>query len=175
MGLLPRIDAPLHPILVHFTVALSVSSLAFDAIATIFGFETAASAGWWTLVACTIATAGTVASGLISRYRLAMEEGKARRFLRAHMALGPVAFGALIGVTAWRAMFAADRSFTSLGYLAAMTGVVVIVTVQGYLGGELVYRFGAEVRGSYPRLPTEPEPAQSDTAQQARQAPMEGR
>jgi hypothetical protein len=38
-----------------------------------------------------------------------------------------------------------------------MGAVVLVLTAQGYLGGELVYGFGAEVRGRYRRLPTERE------------------
>ncbi|MGI8618784.1 MAG: DUF2231 domain-containing protein [Gemmatimonadaceae bacterium] len=159
MAFRPRIDAPLHAILVHFTVALSVSSLGFDVAATIFRIESLADAAWWTLFTGTVATTGTVASGIVSRFRLSMEEGRARSFLRAHMALGPIAFGTLIAATAWRSTFAGDGSFASVAYLAAMAGVVVLMTIQGYLGGELVYRFGAEVRGAYPRLPVEPEHA----------------
>jgi uncharacterized membrane protein len=152
-----RVDAPFHPIFVHFTVALSGTSLAFDALAKIFTVESLAAAAWWTLAAATLLTSGTVVSGLISRLRLSMEEGTARRFLRAHMALGPITFGFLIAVSAWRATIWAGASLPSWTYLIAMAAVMLSITVQGYLGGELVYRFGAEVRGSYRRLPIEDE------------------
>jgi hypothetical protein len=35
-----------------------------------------------------------------------------------------------------------------------MAGLAIMMTIQGYLGGELVYRFGAEVRGRFPELPS---------------------
>jgi uncharacterized membrane protein len=152
-----RVDAPFHPIFVHFTVALSAASLAFDVLAKIFRVESLAAAGWWTLVAATLVTGFTLVSGLISRLRLSMEEGTPRRFLRAHMALGPITFGFLIAMTAWRATIWTEAALASWTYLVVMGAVMLSITLQGYLGGELVYRFGAEVRGSYRRLPIEDE------------------
>jgi hypothetical protein len=32
-------------------------------------------------------------------------------------------------------------------------GVGFVMTVQGYLGGELVYRYGAEVKRAYRKMP----------------------
>jgi uncharacterized membrane protein len=150
-----RVDAPFHPIFVHFTVALSAASLAFDVLAKIFSVESLAAAGWWTLAAATLVTSFTLVSGLISRLRLSMEESTARRFLRAHMALGPITFGFLIAMSVWRATIWMEAALASWTYLIAMGAVMLSITLQGYLGGELVYRFGAEVRGSYRRLPIE--------------------
>ena len=38
-------------------------------------------------------------------------------------------------------------------YLAALAVVSLLMTVQGYLGGELVYRYGVEVEQAYRELP----------------------
>jgi hypothetical protein len=38
-------------------------------------------------------------------------------------------------------------------YLAALAVVSLVMTVQGYLGGELVYRYGVEVEQAYRELP----------------------
>ena len=150
--------APLHPILVHFTIALTASSLAFDALGRVTGVTSLADAAWWTLAAALPATLGALASGVTSRRRLPMEEGEARTWLRAHMALGPAFTGLLAAVAWWRGALRADGGPVSPLYLAALAGVVAVMTVQGYLGGELVYRFGAEVRGRYRRLPSETRP-----------------
>lgn len=153
-----RSAAPLHPIFVHFTIALTASSLAFDAGAKVLEVPSLAEAGWWTLALAVAATVGTLVTGVTSRLRLAMEEGAARRFLRAHMALGPAFFGLQLAVAVWRAALWEDGRAAPWGYLAALGGVVLVMGVQGYLGGELVYRFGAEVRGRYRRLPSEARP-----------------
>ena len=148
------IAAPLHPIFTHFTIALTAASLAFDVAARVFGLPTLAAAGWWTLAGAVPVTVGTLATGVTSRVHLPMEEGEARRWLRAHMALGPAFFGALIAMAVWRASLWADGAVIPWSYALIMAAVVLVMTVQGYLGGELVYRFGAEVRGGYPRLPS---------------------
>ena len=153
--------APIHPIFVHFTIALTTSSLVFDALARVLGVPSLAAAGWWTLVGAVPATLGAVASGVVSRLRLPMEEGEARRLLRAHMALGPTFLGLLVAVALWRWKVWSGAASLSWPYLAAMAAVAAVMTVQGYLGGELVYRCGAAVEGRYGRLPSAPDRAGS--------------
>jgi uncharacterized membrane protein len=152
-----RLHAPLHAIFAHFTIALTASSLAFDAGAVVFDAASLAAAGWWTLAAAASLTVLTLASGVSSRLRLPMEEGEARSFLRTHMALGPTFYGLLLATAIWRAVLWERSAAVSVAYLAALTAVVLVMTVQGYLGGELVYRYGAEVTGRYRRLPSAPE------------------
>src|SRR5687767_1420750 len=141
------IVAPFHPIFVHFSIALTAASFAFDIAAVVLGQASLAAAGWWTLAASALATPGTIVTGIVSRVRLPMEEGPARSYLRAHMALGPIFLGILLAMTAWRASLWDRGVAPSWIYIAAMAGLICIMTVQGYLGGELVYRFAAEVEG----------------------------
>lgn len=148
------IVAPFHPIFVHFSIALTAASLAFDLASIVLDLDSLATAGWWALAASALATPGTIITGLVSRLRLPMEEGPARSYLRAHMALGPIFFGALLVMVVWRAELWEQADALPWTYLAAMAGLVVLMTVQGYLGGELVYRFGAEVRGGFRELPS---------------------
>jgi uncharacterized membrane protein len=154
VGRVARLHAPLHAIFAHFTIGLTTSSLAFDAGSVVLGIESLAAAGWWTLAAACALTVLTLGSGVSSRLRLPMEEGEARSFLRTHMALGPAFYGLLLATTVWRASLWERSARVSIAYLAAMGAVVLLMTVQGYLGGELVYRYGAEVRGRYRRLPS---------------------
>ncbi len=130
-----RIAAPFHPIFVHFSIALTASSFAFDALGALLNVQSLAAAGWWSVVASVLATAGAVASGLVSRVRLSMEEGEARSWLRAHMALGPIFFGLLLCVAIWRASLWEAGVAVPRSYLGAMTALLLVMTVQGYLGG----------------------------------------
>lgn len=151
-GLL-RLTAPIHPILVHFTIALTATALFFDALAFVFRFETLTAIGWWLLAAALLITLGTLITGVRSRLRLPVEEGEMRSFLRAHMAIGPIFFGLLVVMTIWRGRLWQAGGGVTGWYLAAMIGVVLVMGVQGYLGGELVYRYGAEVKFRYRKLP----------------------
>ena len=158
--------APFHAIFTHFTIALTATSLAFDALGWLLDDASLATGGWWTIAAAVLMTPGTLASGLTARRRLPMEEGLARRWLRAHMAIGPIFFGGLIAAAFWRASLWSDDAPIPWTYLVALGALALLMTVQGYLGGELVYRFGAEVRGAYPRLPTMSLPRHDDSAAQ---------
>jgi uncharacterized membrane protein len=151
-----RFAAPTHPIFVHFTIGLSGASFAFDLLQRVTGARSLLDAAWWTLAVATAATVLTLVSGVASRLRLPMEEGEARSFLRAHMALGPVFFGLLLGLTVWRAVLWEGGRPASAAYLLTAAVAAVVMTVQGYLGGELVYRHGAEVETLFPRLPGAP-------------------
>jgi hypothetical protein len=58
-------------------------------------------------------------------------------------------------------------------YLAAMAGVMLVMVAQGYLGGELVYRYGAEVKFRYRKLAgrTEPFPRSAVSRRAAAEEP----
>jgi uncharacterized membrane protein len=152
-GGLLRLTAPLHPLLVHFTVALTISAYLLDIAALFSGAASLRSTGWWTLLSALLVTPVTVATGVRARVRLPLEEGEARAFLRTHMALGPIVLGLLLVIGIWRGQLWGRGATVTWPYLAAMSVVVLVVIVQGYLGGELVYRYGAEVRSRYRQLP----------------------
>lgn len=149
---MPR-AAPLHPILVHFTIALVATSLAIDLVVRIVGVSSLLTAAWWTIAAASVITIGTVATGVLSRRHVAIAEGAALGYLRFHAALGPTFLGCLIATTLWRATFWSRAIPPNIWYLIALGSVTIMMTVQGYLGGELVYRFGVGVRSAYTRLP----------------------
>ena len=69
------------------------------------------------------------------------------------MALGLIFYGLLAAITFWRLSLWQDGRGVSWVYLASLAFVSLVMTVQGYLGGELVYRYGVEVEQSYRELP----------------------
>jgi uncharacterized membrane protein len=145
--------APLHPILVHFTIGLVGASFVFDVLGHWRDSASLATAGWWTIALAVPLTVATVATGLMSRLRAPVAEGTALRYLRIHTALGPIFFGGLLGLGVWRASFWGREAVPSVSYLLALGVLVVLMTIQGYIGGELVYGFGLEVRRRYKQLP----------------------
>lgn len=148
-----KLGAPLHPIMVHFTIALVSASLFFDAVGFLFEVKSFPTVGWWTLAAAFVMTIFTVFTGVKSRMNLPVAEGEARSFLRSHMALGLIFFGMLLAVTIWRAAIWQSGNEISWFYLLAMGGTAAAMGLQGYLGGELVYRYGTEVEGDFRHLP----------------------
>ena len=150
---LVKMGAPMHPIFVHFTIALTSASLVFDALGFCLGKTSLSAAGGWTLVGSALMTLVTLSTGLSSSTRAPVEEGEARSFLRAHMALGLIFYGLLVAVTFWRVSLWQGGRGVSWLYLASLAAVSLVMTVQGYLGGELVYRYGVEVEQTYRELP----------------------
>jgi uncharacterized membrane protein len=148
-----KMGAPMHPIFVHFTVGLTSASLVFDALGFFFSRTSLTAAGAWTLIGSALMTVATILTGLTSSARAPVEEGEARSFLRAHMALGLIFCGLLVAITFWRLSLWQDERSVSWLYLISFAGVSLVMTLQGYLGGELVYRYGVEVQQSYRELP----------------------
>jgi uncharacterized membrane protein len=148
-----KMGAPMHPIFVHFTIALTSASLVFDALGFFLNKTSLGTAGGWTLVGSGVVTFMTISTGLTSSMRAPIEEGEARSFLRAHMALGLTFFGLLVAVTFWRLwLWQSERSVSWL-HLVSLALVSLVMTLQGYLGGELVYRYGVGVEETHRELP----------------------
>lgn len=148
-----KMGAPMHPIFVHFTIALTASSLVFDTLGFLLSRASLTATGGWTLLGSSLITLMTLSTGLTSSTRAPVEEGEARSFLRAHMALGFIFYGLLVMMMVWRLSFWQEGRSVSWWYLIAMAVVSFVMTVQGYLGGELVYRYGVEVEQAYRELP----------------------
>jgi uncharacterized membrane protein len=179
LGLI-KMGAPMHPIFVHFTIALTSASLVFDALGFFFEKTSLTAAGGWTLVGSALMTLATLSTGLTSATRAPVEEGEARSFLRAHMALGFIFYGLLVAIVFWRISLWQSGQSVSWLYLVALAFVSLVMTAQGYLGGELVYRYGVEVEQAYRELPereaesTPPPLAATPTRTGATAAPKRG-
>lgn len=148
-----KLGAPLHPIFVHFTIALTSASLVFEALGFFLVKTSLTNAGGWTLLGSAVMTLMTISTGLTSSTRAPIEEGEARSFLRAHMALGLIFFGLLVAITFWRVSLWQKGQGVSWLYLISLAVVSLVMTMQGYLGGELVYRYGVEVEQAHRELP----------------------
>lgn len=135
---------PVHPIVVHFPIAL----LTFSVIADFAGIFTHSStlhyAGWWTLFGAAIMGVFTVAAGLFDMQRAKIPEAVHPRVHR-HMHVGIVLLLAIIGLAFWRWTFFKSDSGLSFIYLAAAGLAVALAAFQGWLGGELVYTDGVSV------------------------------
>jgi uncharacterized membrane protein len=147
-----RPAAPLHPVFVHFTIALVAVSLFLDVAARLYGSASLSAAAWWTLAMSVPVTIITIISGIMSRRRVPIAEGVALRYLRLHVVLGPTFFGCLAAMAAWRAVLWTRAVLPGWWYLTALAVVTMLMAAQAYIGGELVYRFGVSVRGGYARL-----------------------
>lgn len=130
---------PIHPILVHFPIALLVTSFFADAIHSFTSIETLRDAGWWMLAAAAASAVPTVLAGLFDMRRASLKEAVHERVHR-HMWIGITLLCVIVALAGWRWTFYAHpgRALPML-YLDASFLAVALAAFQGWLGGELVY------------------------------------
>lgn len=142
---------PVHPILVHFPIALLVTSVVSDGIYFFTSAETLRHAGWWMLLAAAVAGIATVAAGLFDMSRATLDEA-VHESVHRHMWIGIALFVVICGLTFWRWTFYSDPAkplspiYLDFGLLG-----VALAAFQGWLGGELVYSHGVFVKQQEPK------------------------
>ena len=137
---------PVHPILVHFPIALLVTSVISDGVYFFTSVETLRHAGFWMLVVAAGAGVGTVAAGLFDMSRATIAEDVHERVHR-HMWIGIALFIVISGLAIWRWTFFSDPTKPlSAIYLDFGLLGVALAAFQGWLGGELVFTYGVSVQ-----------------------------
>jgi uncharacterized membrane protein len=139
---------PVHPILVHFPIALLSLSVAADVIG-FFGVASLRDTGWWALLGAALGGVATVAAGLFDMQRAKMTEAVHHRVHR-HMHVGLVLVVAIVGLAVWRGSVYYAGGIVPMFYLDMAVLTMALATFQGWLGGELVYTDGVFVAQGKP-------------------------
>ena len=136
---------PVHPMLVHFPIALLALSVAADLVAFFTSIESLRSTGWWSLVGAALGGAMTVLAGVYDMRRADMKDEVHARVHR-HMRVGFALLTVIAGLTFWRWTFFSQPGLavTAL-YLDVAILAMALAGFQGWLGGELVYTHGVFV------------------------------
>ena len=150
---LANLQRDLHPIVVHFPIALLVLSF----ILSLFWrrSERLNSVSWLLLVVGGLATLPATVTGLISH--IPYEETELHGVIEQHQILGLVGTLLTLGLLIWR--YLSRRRGTDIGtkpYYLVIAGIgIVWLFVLGGTGGNLVYEYDVNVDGVNPLL-TEP-------------------
>ena len=136
---------PLHPALVTIPIGAWVGSVVLDVASRFVDDQaTASHAAWWLLG---LGVLGAVAAGSIGFFDLLgiAPHTRAWRIVLIHLTC-MLSATALFAI-AWllRRDQPAPADGTSYGYLALSAVALVVLTVGGFLGGELAYRYGVRV------------------------------
>jgi uncharacterized membrane protein len=126
-----------HVVLVHFPIALFISSFVFDLLAIWTGSRSLARAAYYNLIGAAITAVAAVATGVLA-WQLQLEGQRLRGNLRLHLGLGASAAVLIWLLTWWRR--SQERQHTSslaVGYWAVAFLAVLIVALTGHLGGIL--------------------------------------
>lgn len=137
---------PIHPIVVHFPIALLCASVAFDILARRWPAGGFRDTSFYCLLAGALGAALAVVTGGMEE-ELAERAGAPESVLELHESLGTVTlivFVALLGLRlAMQRGWIKDIPPLTLGL--GVIGVVLLA-LTGYWGGELVYVYGIGVK-----------------------------
>jgi uncharacterized membrane protein len=130
---------------VHFPIALLITSVVFDLLATRWRHKSFQDAGFYTLIAGLLGAAVAVLTGAMAE-ELAEDKGIPESVLEIHEALGYATLLFFIGLLALRLLMRWKLiSERPALYLAMGVAGIMILSAAGYFGGSLVYDFGAGV------------------------------
>jgi uncharacterized membrane protein len=138
---LPWMDT-IHPIVVHFVIAMAVIAVVFDLIGVLARRPNLFEVSFWNLLFATLAIFvaiifGQVEAGLANPY------GASREILNLHSTLGWSLAGVLSVLTAWRYVIRSkDPQSLPLAFLAAGGLLSLLVVVQVSLGNQLIWVYG---------------------------------
>ncbi len=132
----------IHPIVVHFVIAMVLFGVLCDAIAYFTKNSRLYEVGWWNLSFATISIFiaiifGQIEAGLATPYTAAAGD------LNLHTLIGWSLSGVLAVITGWRYIIRLKTPETLPGAYLGMNGVLtLIVLYQIYLGDKLVWIYG---------------------------------
>ena len=138
---LPWLDV-IHPIVVHFVIAMALITVLFDVIGVISGKRNLFEVSFWNLIVATIAIFvaiifGQVEAGLANPY------GASRDILNVHSTIGWSLAGVLALLTGWRYVARQkDPANLPRGFLVLDLVLAGLVITQVYLGDQLVWVYG---------------------------------
>jgi uncharacterized membrane protein len=151
------ITHPLHPLTVHFPIALLFTSVFFDLLGILTGKKQFNQTGWWLLILGL--AGGIVAAGLGLWTEEQVEAmGVPETAVDRHeaFALTTMAVFAVLTVIRWRTRAQWSSRDRVIYLIVAMVGLLLL-GITGFYGGELVYRYGAGVESPAIPPPVTPE------------------
>jgi uncharacterized membrane protein len=132
----------IHPMLVHFPIAILCLSCAFDIVGYVLKNEDFHRAGWWSLALGTLCLVGTVISGLIAAKSGTIPDA-ARNHFETHEQIAFVLAAVYAVLLFWRVASRVKLPPKGqIGYLALSLAGAVLLLIGAWYGGEMVYRFG---------------------------------
>jgi uncharacterized membrane protein len=138
--------APFHPRFVHFPIALCIVGAVFIALGALRGQEKWRSYGQISLVLGWFGIMLAVVTGLMDQAN-APQDAAVTSLINQHITAG-VALLITVGLALYWPI--RDKKLwqksTKWGYLALLVVIVLLVIVEAWLGGKLVYQYGVGVQ-----------------------------
>lgn len=133
---------PLHPIIVHFVIAMVLFAYFCDLAGYFSRKPTWLEVSWWNLIVASIAIFFAIIFGQLEA-GLAEPYAAVRTTLDWHTINGWSLSAILVGITAWRGILRLrNPGKIPVSYLGAATLLLVLVFFQIYLGDLLAWVYG---------------------------------
>ena len=137
---------PIHPVTVHFTIALFTISILFDLIGMITRNEKWYQAGWYNLIFAGVASLFSILTGLIDSNQLQLQ-GEAAMTLETHKTVAFIISAIILGCLFWRITRRGKFPHQNKLIYFAVSLIGILVLIYGsYQGGKLVYQYGVGVQ-----------------------------
>jgi uncharacterized membrane protein len=139
-----------HPMIVHFTIALFSFSVLMDILGLIMKKDSFHVASWYSLITSGIAVIFTVIAGAIAEIMVKIPPD-VQDILEIHEKIGFSVFTVILSLAIWRIVLKGKmpEKGRTLFIVISIIGVI-IMTIGGYFGGELVYTHGVAVKTALP-------------------------
>jgi len=138
----------LHPVIIHFPIALLIIGFLADIIGMVFKKEFFTKAGFYLLILGTIGVIAAYLSGNIAGEGVE-EAGSLKQALENHEHAAELSLWLMVAAAVVRLAVVAAKKYTGVFKYAALVlflaGVLSIIRT-GYYGGELVYKHAAGVQ-----------------------------
>jgi uncharacterized membrane protein len=136
---------PFHPRVVHFPIALSIVGALFIVIGTIRSQERWTGYGQVSLLLGWFGIMVAVVTGLIDQTKAPQTEAVSA-VINQHITAG-IALLVTVGLALYWPLRNKKlwQSSARWGYVALLAVIIVLVLIEGWLGGKLVYQFGVGV------------------------------
>ena len=137
---------PLHPIIVHFVIAMVFFSFFCDVLGYFTHNQKLLEVSFWNLFVGAIAIFVAIIFGQFEA-GLAQPYAAAQPTLNWHTVTGWSLSALFVAITAWRFVMRSRNSRKIRpAYLGVATFLIVLVTLQVYLGTQLVWKYGLHVK-----------------------------
>ena len=137
---------PIHPMLVHFPIALILTALALDVLGMLFKSERIRAAVLPVLALAVLGAIAAIAAGLYAESQLKAVTDEINGLIGTHETMALSTLGAATLALIFRALAEYRKSIEGIpGQISFIFLLIatLLVGVTGYFGGELVFSHGA--------------------------------
>ncbi len=132
-----------HPILVHFPIALFISALGLEMLAIVFKKEYLQDVSWTNFILAVLITPLVVLTGLLEAKGLHLSHKAAN--IHKMFAFWTFGVSSICAIGLWIMQKKLSQKLFRKLFFISLVLVVILVLICGYYGGRLVYEYGVGV------------------------------